>query len=127
MFKRAIVAAVIASISVISAHSQQTGIKRTPLRSIDFPPGFTTVTAIAEMSPGICIGRHTHPGIESAFVLEGGFELPVAGQPTRMLKTGDGFQIPPNTPHAGGKPGDARTRVLITYIVEKDKPLASPA
>ena len=44
-----------------------------------------------------------------------------------MLKAGDGFQIPPNTPHAGGKPGDARTRVLITYIVEKDKPLASPA
>jgi quercetin dioxygenase-like cupin family protein len=44
-----------------------------------------------------------------------------------MLKAGDGFQIPPHTPHAGGKPGTARTRVLITYILEKGKPLASPA
>jgi hypothetical protein len=39
---------------------------------------------------------------------------------------GDGFQIPPNTPHAGGKPGTAKTRILITSVVEKGKPLASP-
>jgi hypothetical protein len=43
------------------------------------------------------------------------------------LKPGDGFQIPPATPHAGGKPGTAKSRILITYIVEKGKPLASPA
>jgi hypothetical protein len=63
------------------------------------------------------VARHTHPGIESAYVLEGGFELPIQGQPTRTIKPGDGFQIPPETPHAGG----------ITYVVEKGKPLASPA
>jgi hypothetical protein len=44
-----------------------------------------------------------------------------------MLKAADAFQIPPETPHAGGKPGDAKTRVLITYVVEKGKPLASAA
>ena len=44
-----------------------------------------------------------------------------------MIKPGDGFQIPPETPHAGGKPGDAKSRILITYVVEKGKPLASPA
>ena len=43
------------------------------------------------------------------------------------IKKGDGFQIPPETPHAGGKPGDAKTVILITYVVEKGKPLASPA
>jgi quercetin dioxygenase-like cupin family protein len=43
------------------------------------------------------------------------------------MKPGDAFQIPPETPHAGGKPGTARTRILITYVVQKDKPLASPA
>ena len=63
----------------------------------------------------------------SAETLEGGFELPIEGQATRNLKSGDGFQIPAGTPHAGGKPGDAKTRVLITYVVEKGKPLASPA
>ena len=39
-------------------------------------------------------------------VLEGGgCELPIEGQPTRLLKVGEAFQIPPETPHAGGKPG----------------------
>jgi hypothetical protein len=42
-------------------------------------------------------------------------------------RAGDAFQVPPNTPHAGGKAGIAKTRVLITYVVEKGKPLASPA
>ena len=45
----------------------------------------------------------------------------------RVLKAGDGFQIPPETPHAGGKPGEAKSRILITYVVDKGKPLASPA
>jgi mannose-6-phosphate isomerase class I len=71
--------------------------------------------------------RHTHPGIESAYFLEGGFELPIQGQATRTVKAGDAVQIPAETPHAGGKAGDAKTRVLITYVVEKGKPLASPA
>ena len=81
----------------------------------------------AEIAAGVAVGRHTHPGIESAYVLEGGFELPIQGMETRMLKAGDAFQVPPNTPHAGGKAGTAKTRVLITYVVEKGKPLASPA
>ena len=38
-----------------------------------------------------------------------------------------GFHIPSETPHAGGKPGDAKSVILITYVVEKGKPLASPA
>jgi quercetin dioxygenase-like cupin family protein len=70
---------------------------------------------------------HTHPGIESSYVLEGSIELPVEGQPTRIVKAGDVFQIPPYTPHAGGKPTDAKVRVSSTYVVEKGKPLASQA
>jgi len=59
-------------------------------------------------------------------VLEGGFELPIQGQATRNIKPGDGFQIPPNTAHAGGAAVPARSRLIITYVVEKGKPLASP-
>src|SRR5205085_6881792 len=104
------------------------GVTRKILSQTDGPtPGYVTLLVEATIEAGVPVARHTHPGIESAFVLEGGFELPVQGQPTRMLKVGDGFQIPPETPHAGGKPGDAKTRVLITYVVEKGKPLASPA
>ena len=60
-------------------------------------------------------------------MLEGGLELPIEGQPTRTIKAGDGFQIPAETPHAGGKPSDVKSKILITYVVEKGKPLASPA
>jgi quercetin dioxygenase-like cupin family protein len=104
------------------------GVTRKLLSRTDGPaPGYETLMMEATIEPGVMVGRHTHPGIESSYVLEGGFELPVQGQPTRMLKAGDGFQIPPETPHAGGKPGTSRTKVLINYIVQKGKPLATPA
>jgi quercetin dioxygenase-like cupin family protein len=90
-------------------------------------PGYTTINMQVEIDAGVTVPRHTHPGIESSYVLEGGFELPIQGQPTRMLKAGDGFQIPPETPHAGGKPGDKKSKIQITYVVEKGKPLVSPA
>jgi quercetin dioxygenase-like cupin family protein len=104
------------------------GITRKILSQMDGPvPGYVTVTAEATIEAGAQVGRHTHPGIESAYILEGSIELPVQGQPTRMVKAGDAFQIPPETPHAGGKPPDVKTVVLVTYVVEKGKPLASPA
>jgi len=104
------------------------GVTRKILSQSDGPtPGYVTIVAEATVEAGVPVARHTHPGIESAYVLEGGFELPIQGQPTRIMKPGDAFLIPPETPHAGGKPGDAKTRVLSTYVVEKGKPLASPA
>ena len=104
------------------------GVTRKILSQTDGPtPGYVTLIVDIEIEPGVMIGRHTHPGIESAYILEGGFELPIEGVPTRLYKPGDGFVVPPETPHAGGKNGDAKTRVLSTYIVEKGKPLASPA
>jgi quercetin dioxygenase-like cupin family protein len=104
------------------------GVTRKILSRTDGPaPGYETVLVDAEIEAGVAVGRHTHPGIESAYVLEGGFELPIQGMETRMLKAGDAVQIPPNTPHAGGKAGTAKSRLIITYVVEKGKPLASPA
>jgi quercetin dioxygenase-like cupin family protein len=79
------------------------------------------------LDPGATVARHTHPGIESTYVMEGEIELPVQGRPTQMLKAGEAFQVPPETPHAGGKPASAKTRLIVNYIVEKGKPLATPA
>jgi quercetin dioxygenase-like cupin family protein len=92
-------------------------------RAEDGPmPGYVTLNMEVEIEAGTVVPRHTHPGIEPSYVLEGGFELPIQGQPTRTLKAGDGFQIPPEMRHAGGKPGDKKTRIAITYVVEKGKP-----
>jgi quercetin dioxygenase-like cupin family protein len=102
------------------------GIKRTPLQKIDFPEGYTTVTAIAEVPAGGASGRHSHPGIETGYVLEGELELVIDGQPPLKLKAGESYQIPAGAIH-DAKAGDKPFKVLGVYIVDKTKPLATPA
>jgi quercetin dioxygenase-like cupin family protein len=103
------------------------GLKRTILAKTEYPDSkYATILVAVEIEPGAIIPRHTHPGVESAYVLEGGLELAVKGEPTRQVKAGDGFQIPVEAPH-GGRNGDKPTKLAVTYVVEKDKPLASPA
>ena len=104
------------------------GVTRKILSVMDGPAlGYQTIIAEATIEPGMHVARHTHPGIESGYVIEGDLQLPIQGQPTRALKVGDAFQVPPETPHAGGQPSDMRVRVISTYVVQKGKPLASPA
>ncbi len=104
------------------------GIARKILSQTDGPvPGYVTIIVEGEIDPGVLIARHTHPGIESGYIIEGGLDLPVQGQPTRALKPGDAYQVPAETPHAGVKNGDKKTKFTATYVVEKGKPLASPA
>jgi quercetin dioxygenase-like cupin family protein len=103
------------------------GVTRKILSQMDGPmPGYVTVVVEAEIEAGVMVARHTHPGIESSYVLEGEFDLPVQGQPTLRLKSGDAYQVPPETPHAGAKV-EQKVRITSTYVVEKGKPLASPA
>lgn len=103
------------------------GIKRTPLQKIDFPQGYTTVTAIAEIPAGGAAGRHTHPGVETGYVIEGEGDLIIEGQPTKHLKPGDSWAIPAGAIHDAKVSGDKPLKIMAIYIVEKDKPLATPA
>ena len=104
------------------------GLTRRILSQSEGPmPGYVTIIAEVSIEPSVMVARHTHPGIESGYVVEGAIDLPIEGQPTRSLKPGDGFQVPAETPHAGGKNGDQKTKIVSTYVVEKGKPLASPA
>lgn len=103
------------------------GIKRTPLQKIDFPQGYTTVTAIAEIPAGGSAGRHTHPGVETGYVIEGEGELLIEGQPAKLLKPGDSWAIPAGAIHDAKVSGDKPLKIMAIYIVEKDKPLAEPA
>jgi quercetin dioxygenase-like cupin family protein len=90
-------------------------------------PGYVTILAQAEIEPGVSVPRHTHPGVESSYLLEGNLDLAIQGQPTRLVKAGESWQVPPETPHASAKPTETKIRILSTYVVEKGKPLASPA
>lgn len=121
-----IIALLVGTCAFIStANAQQTGIKRTILRSIDFPERYTTVTAIVELAPGVCAGRHTHPGIDSGYVMQGDLTLKVDGKPEQTLKAGDSFETQPLVPHDACTGSGAK--LIDTYVVEKGKPLASPA
>ena len=108
------------------AMAQQSGIKRTPLQKVDFPDGYNVITAIAEVPAGGASGRHTHPGVETGYVLDGELELDIDGQAPLKLKAGDSYQIPAGAVH-DAKAGDKSFKVLGIYIVDKTKPLATPA
>ena len=120
--------AVVASVAVAGiAIAQQGGIKRTPLQKVEFPAGYNTVTAIAELPPGAAAGRHFHPGAETGYVMEGELELLIDGQPPRKLKAGDSYQIPEGAIHDAKTSGDKPMKVLGVYVVKAGEPLAKPA
>jgi quercetin dioxygenase-like cupin family protein len=103
------------------------GVTRTVLQKTDYPgEKHATILVMAEIAPDAVVARHTHPGVESAYLMEGGGTLSVKGQADRVLKTGDSYQIAAETPH-GLKNGGQKSRLAITYVVEKDKPLTTPA
>ena len=103
------------------------GLKRTNLSRVDGPtPGYETIEARVDIDPGAVVARHTHFGIETSYVVAGELELTIDGQGTKIYKAGDGFQVPTGVPH-GGKVADQPVVIAGVYVVEKGKPLATPA
>jgi quercetin dioxygenase-like cupin family protein len=108
--------------------AQQPAFRRTEVQRADLAvQGREVVQAIAEIPAGVAAGRHTHPGEEVAYVLEGTVLVEVEGQPAVTLKAGQGFIIPAGRIHNATNKSGAGAKVLATYIVEKGKPLATPA
>jgi len=109
------------------ASAQVPGFKRVELQKHDLgTPGREAVVARGEFQPGAAAPRHTHPGEEIGFVLEGEVVVEIDGQPAKTLKAGDTFFIPAGTVHTAKNTGKAAAAVISTYIVEKGKPLATP-
>src|ERR1700680_1577102 len=100
------------------AIAQQPGIKRTPLQKLAFPPGYNTGPAIAEAPAGGAAGRHTHPGMETGYVLEGELELVIDGKPPTIIKAGESYQIPEGAVHDAKAAGDKSLKVLGVYVVK---------
>lgn len=84
------------------------------------------VLARAEFQPGAGVPKHTHPGDEVAYVLEGEVQFEMEGKPVMNLKAGDSFFVPGGTVHTAKSTGKVGAKILSTYIVEKGKPLATP-
>ena len=109
-------------------YAQQPGFTRKMMQDQDVSAtNRHAVQVVAEFVPGGAAGKHTHPGEELGYVLEGSLQLEVTGQPSRTLKAGDAFFIPAGVVHDGKNIGGGPAKVLATYFVEKGKPVASPA
>ncbi|HWE48338.1 MAG TPA: cupin domain-containing protein [Bryobacteraceae bacterium] len=108
--------------------AQAPGIKRNIVQRGDVSfPGHEAVIASVEIAPGASAGRHTHPGEEISYVMDGEGELMITGQPTRKIKAGDGFIVPANTIHDAHNTGSKPLKLAAVYYVEKGKPMATPA
>ena len=118
---------VVAFVGAGAAIAQQGSIKRTPLQKVEFPEGYATVTGLAEIPPGGTAGRHTHPGIEMGYLLEGEADLIIEGKPDQHLKAGDSSSIPAGAVHDARVHGDKALKVIGIYVVDKTKPMTSPA
>jgi quercetin dioxygenase-like cupin family protein len=106
------------------APAQQPGIKRTDLQRHDLSvPGREVVQVRVELAPGVSFPRHSHPGEEIIYVLEGTWEYTVEGKPPVTLKAGDVLFIPVGTIHSARNIGSGNGAELATYVVEKGKPL----
>ena len=106
------------------AQAQQVGARRIDLQRHDLSvPGREVVQTIVELAPGTTAPRHTHPGEEIIYVLEGTWEYTVEGKPPVTLKAGEVLFIPAGTIHSARNVGTGNAAELATYIVEKGKPL----
>ncbi len=107
-----------------NASAQQLGIKRTDLQHYDLSvPGYETVQARIDFEAHSAFGKHSHPGEELIYVLEGLLEYEVEGQAPITLKAGEVLFIPAGVVHAARNSSHAKASELATYIVEKGKPV----
>ena len=119
-------AVLVAFDGVIAA--QAPGLTRTIVTKGDVSiPNREGIVARVEISPGGVAGWHTHPGDEISYVADGEATLMIAGQAPRRVVAGEGFVIPAGVVHSARNDGATVTKLVGVYVVEKGKPLASPA
>ena len=110
-----------------AAWAQRPAITRTDLQRHDLSvPGREVVQVRVELAPGVAFPKHTHPGEEIIYVLEGSLEYQVEGKPPVTLKAGDVLFVPARAIHSAKNVGSGNAAELATYVVEKGKPLVVP-
>lgn len=118
-----IVFAIVAS----SATAQE--LKRTIMQRVDVPTGalHETVIGTVEVPPGGATGRHSHFGVEMIIMVEGEMDVLIDGEAPKHLKVGDSLAIPTGKIHDAKTVGAGAARAAVTWVVEKGKPMATPA
>jgi quercetin dioxygenase-like cupin family protein len=134
MFRKAIVAIALLALGFVApllaqqSPVQSSPVKRTILQRTDVPgTNLELIYATVEIAAGFKAGRHSHPGVVMAQVVEGEFWLAPDGQPEKTYKAGESLTVPSGAIHDEGAAGNSAVKLNAVYVIEKGKPLASPA
>jgi quercetin dioxygenase-like cupin family protein len=115
------------AVPVSAAGSNDYAPKRTILEQSDVPgSNYTTILLVADIAPGQTVARHTHPGVEISYVLEGEGDFIIEGRGRQHVKAGQNFRLEAGVKHSVQN-GPAAMKILAIYIVPKGAPLATPA
>jgi quercetin dioxygenase-like cupin family protein len=118
-------AAVILMAATLSAHAQQfdgKGIARTETVRRDVDGRNEAIQVRVDFAHDAAFPKHSHPGIEIAYVLSGSVEYEMDGRTIR-LQAGESLYIPAGAVHSAKNVGTGVSAELATYLVEKDKPI----
>ena len=127
---RALGLAALIAAGIVGLHEAraQAGIQRTDLQREDLSAtGREAIQVLVVFSPRSAFPKHSHPGDELVFVVEGSLEYAVEGKPPVALNAGDVLFIPAGAVHAVKNVGEGKAAELATYIVVKGKPLLTLA
>jgi quercetin dioxygenase-like cupin family protein len=116
------------TLALRGAEAQQDGVRRTDLQRHDLSlPGREVVQVRVDFASGASFGRHSHPGEEIVYAIEGALEYVIDGGPPVTLHAGQVLFIPAGAIHSARNVGKVGAAELATYIVEKGKPLLTLA
>ena len=86
-------------------------------------PGMEVIASIVEIKPGESTELHTHHGIETAYLIQGG-EVATPSNPRVSLPTGATLMGSRGVKHGAFKNiGDAPLRFFVVHVVDKGRPL----
>jgi quercetin dioxygenase-like cupin family protein len=109
--------------------SAQNAVGRQEISRVDLTgaPGMEVVTSIGEYPKGEWLVKHLHHGIESAYVIQGGW-VQAPGKEPMELKTGTALLNLRDAVHAGFVVvSDTPIKLFTVHVVDKGKPLYDTA
>jgi quercetin dioxygenase-like cupin family protein len=110
------------------AIQQAPGLWRTDLQRQDLSvPGREVIQSRVDIGPEAPLVKHTHPGEEIIYILDGSLEYQIEGQPPKTFNAGEALTVPAGVVHAVRNVGSGNAAELATYVVEKGKPLLTLA
>ncbi len=100
---------------------------RTIVQQTDVPgSNYTVILAVTEIAPNMVAARHTHPGVEISYVLQGEGDFIIDGKGTMHVKAGQSFRLESGIKHSV-KNGAGTMKILAVYTIPKGAQLATPA